>query len=110
MMLQLALPGCLGRMRTQEITQVNVITMRLAARHHNVQVVIGGIREWRERLPALDAQVSLVPPSRNGQPRDRRAHGRLVGDHHVHVDDRLGIQPGNRSAADVPTNVRARSR
>jgi hypothetical protein len=63
-------------MRAQAITQVNVITMR------------------RERLPALDAQISLMPPSRSSQPRDRRSHGRFAGSHHVHVDDRLGIQPG----------------
>jgi len=63
MVLQLAVPACLRRMRAQEITQVNVITMRLAARHYYVQVVIGAIRRRRERLPALDAQISLVPPS-----------------------------------------------
>jgi hypothetical protein len=32
---------------------------------------------------------------------DRRLHGGLVRDHDVNVDDRLGVQAGDRSAADM---------
>jgi hypothetical protein len=53
-------------MPTQEITQVEVITMRLAPRHHHIQMVIDGIRGRQERLPALDTQISLMLPPGSG--------------------------------------------
>ncbi len=51
--LQFAVPGRLAGTRAQKITQVDVITMRLATRHHHVHVVIDGICRRHERLPAL---------------------------------------------------------
>ncbi len=74
--LQVAVPGCLAGMRAQEITQVDVITMRLATRHHEIQVVIDGIGRRQERLPSLDAQISLMPPPSGGQHLDRRCSQR----------------------------------
>jgi hypothetical protein len=99
--LQVAVPGCLAGMRAQEISQVDVITMRPAARHHHIQVVIDGIRGRPERLPARDAQVSLMPPPGSGQRLDRRTCSFTVRNHHVNVDDRLGVQAGDRGAADM---------
>jgi len=99
--LQLAVPVCLAGMRTQEITQVDVITMRPASRHHDIQMVIDGIGRRRERFPARDAQIPLMPPPGRGQHLDRRTHGLITGNHHVNVDDRLGVQAGDRGAADM---------
>jgi hypothetical protein len=104
--LQLAVPGCLTGMRTQEITQVDVITMRPASRHHDIQMVIDGIGRRCERFPARDAQIPLMPPPGRGQRLDRRTHGCITGNHHVKVDDRLGVQAGDRSAADMLGHMR----
>ncbi len=64
--LQLAVPGSLAAMPAQEITKVDVITMRLAPRHHHVQTVIDGIGGRPERFPARDTQISLMLPSASG--------------------------------------------
>jgi len=104
--LQLAVPGRLTGMRTQEITQVDVITMRPASRHHDIQMVIDGIGRRCERFPARDAQIPLMPPPGRGQRLNRRTHGCITGNHHVKVDDRLGVQPGDRGTADMLGHMR----
>jgi hypothetical protein len=98
--------GGVTGMRPQEVTKVDVIAMRPASRHDQVQMVIGGIGRWQERLPALDPEISLVPPSGSGQRLSSRTDGGLVRDDNVHVDNRLGSQAADRGAANVLSHVR----
>jgi Cyclic nucleotide-binding domain len=60
----------------------------------------------QERLPAGNAEISLMPPPGGGERPDRRAHGGIVRHHDVKVDDRLGVQAGNGGAANVLGCVR----
>jgi hypothetical protein len=85
----------------QEVSQVNVVTMRLAARHYRIQVVIDGVGGRQERLPACDAEISLMLPPGGRQRLDGRAHRGIVRDHYVEIDNRLGVKAGDGSAADM---------
>jgi hypothetical protein len=55
--LEAGVPGGLNGVRAQEISQVNVIAMRLAARHYRVQVVADGTGGRQERFPASAAST-----------------------------------------------------
>jgi hypothetical protein len=90
----------------RRVPQVDVIAVRPTARHDDVEVVVDGVAGRLERLAARDAQIPLVLPPGSGQRLDRRAGGCLAGNNYVEVDDRLGVQAGDRCAADVLGHVR----
>jgi hypothetical protein len=50
--------------------------------------------------------LSLVLPPGSGERCDRRGCGCPVGNHHVEVDDRLGVQAGDGSAAAMLGHMR----
>jgi hypothetical protein len=57
---QVAVAGRVSGMLAQEVPQVDVITVRLAARHDDIEVVIDSVAGRLEGIAACDAQVSLA--------------------------------------------------
>jgi hypothetical protein len=58
---QVAVAGCVSGVRAQEVPQVDVITVRLAARHDDVEVVIDGVAGRLERLASRAATRDPAP-------------------------------------------------
>lgn len=89
-------------MRAEELSHVNVVPIRLTGRHHDIEVVVDGAGKREERLAARDAEIPLMLPSGGGQRPDRR----IIRNHYAKVNDGLGVQGRDRSAADMLGHVR----
>jgi hypothetical protein len=92
-------------MCAQEVPQVHVIAMCLAAVGDEVEVVIDRARRRPECIPARDAQIAFVLPSGGRQRADGRSHSSLIGDYYVEIDDGLGVQARDSGTADVHRDV-----
>lgn len=100
-LLQSAVLGSGRGTATQEVSKRQVVRQRLAALNADVKMMGRQSRRRGECLPAFDAEISLVRVPQGAEPRNRFRHADLGGHDDIHVDDRLGGEPGNRRATDV---------
>lgn len=80
------------------VPKVDVIAMRLAARQHEVKVVVGQPRQHAERLAPRDSQITLMRVSETLQGGNCQRHRRLVWYDDINVDDRLRCQADHGGA------------
>ena len=99
--LERGVPGGLGGMSPQEVPQVYVIVVRLAATDDHIQVVTGLAWPRAERVPARNTQITFMLPSGGCERVDRRGHPSRIRDHRIKVDDGLGGQAGHSSAPNM---------
>lgn len=99
--LERGVPGCLGGMTPEEISQVHVIAVRRAAIDDDIEMVIDLAWPRMERLPARNTQITFVPPSGGCERVNRCGHSSPIRDHHIKVDDGLSGQARHRGAANV---------
>jgi hypothetical protein len=105
LVLEPGVTGGLAGICTQEVPQIHVITMCLAAVDDDVEVVIDRARRRPECVPARDAQITFVLPSSGRQRADGRGHGSLIRYHYVEIDDGLGVQARDSGTADMHRDV-----
>ena len=105
LVLELGVAGGLAGMCAQEVPQVHVIAMCLAAVGDEVEVVIDRARRRPECVPAWDAQIAFVLPSGGRQRADGRGHSGLIRYYYAEIDDGLGAQAWDSGTADVHRDV-----
>jgi hypothetical protein len=105
LVLEPGVAGGLAGMCAQEVPQVHVIAMCLAAAGDDVEAVIDRARRRPEYVPARDAQIAFVLPSSDRQRADGRTHGSLIRDYYAGIDDGPGVQARHSGTADVHRDV-----